>query len=284
MREDAPSKTAQGVALRRAAHQLLDRPRVFEDPLAVAMAGPRAAEEILSAPERWATDESRRLRAFLAARSRYAEERLAEAIGRGVRQYAILGAGLDTYAYRDPHACADLRVFEVDHPATQEWKRARLRQAGIPVPDWLTFVPVDFERQALAGELAAAGFRADRPAFFAWLGVLIYLTLESAGATLQFIGGCPPLSGVAFDYAIPASEPNPAQASGRDRLAARVARAGEPFRLFFEAPRLAVMLHQLGFRDLEDLGAAEIDALYFKDRVDGLRLGLGRGRLASAWV
>jgi len=283
VREDVPSKTAQGVALRRAAHQLLDHPPVFEDPLAVAIAGPQAAE-ILSAPERWAAGESRRLRAFLAARSRYAEDRLRGAIGRGVRQYVILGAGLDTYAYRARPGREGLRVFEVDHPATQSWKRARLQRAGIAVPDSLVFVPLDFERQVLSEELAAAGFRADRPSFFSWLGVVMYLTLEPAVATLRFIAALPPSSGVAFDYAQPATGLNAAEGAARDALAARVARAGEPFRLFFEPLRLAAMLQQLGFRDLEDLGPEEIGALYFKDRADGLCVGRGRARLVSAWV
>ena len=134
MHNARPSRTAQRVAMRRAAHQVLDHPRVFEDPLAVAIAG--GESETLGAPEGQAmlSHYSRALRAFLAVRSRYAEDQLAAAVGRGVRQYVVLGAGLDTFAYRNPFQSAGLQVFEVDHPATQEWKRAQLRAAGIAIP------------------------------------------------------------------------------------------------------------------------------------------------------
>src|SRR5580704_4643658 len=154
MRSDAPSRTAQRVAMRRAAHQLLDNPIVFEDPLAVAIAE-GDPEPSADAPLPY----SRALRAFLVVRSRYGEDQLARAVARGVRQYVVLGAGLDTFAYRNPFQSSGLHVFEVDHPATQAWKREQLRSAGIAVPQSLTFVPVDFERQVLPDELRQAGFR-----------------------------------------------------------------------------------------------------------------------------
>jgi methyltransferase (TIGR00027 family) len=167
--KDAPSRTAERVALRRAAHQVLDHPKVFDDPLAVAIAGvSEFPHETLFA---------RLLRAFMAVRSRYAEDQLTSAIARGVRQYVVLGAGLDTYAYR---AAPEVRVFEVDHPATQAWKRSRLEDAGIAIPDSMRFVPVDFERQNLADELAQAGFNMDQPAFFSWLGEPFRLFFDPA--------------------------------------------------------------------------------------------------------
>jgi methyltransferase (TIGR00027 family) len=282
MRCGIPSRTALGAALRRAAHQVLDDPRVFEDPLAVALAGAELEAELRAERSGPTAGASRYLRAFLAARGRYAEDQLAAAIGRGARQYVVLGAGLDTYAYRNPHA--GLRVFEVDHPATQAWKRERLQEAGIPIPDSLAFVSVDFERQMLAGELAAAGFRLDRPAFFSWLGVVMYLNLEPAMATLRFIGGLPPASGGVFDYALEGSASGPVEAAAHSSLAARVTRAGEPFRLFFEPDRLAAMLREAGFTGLEDLGPEEINMRYFRDRADGLHLARGRARLMSAWI
>src|SRR5262249_7097362 len=147
-----------------------------------------------------ATRVSTHLRAFIAARSRYAEDELALAVKRGVRQYVILGAGLDTFAYRNPYPESALSVFEVDHPATQAWKRARLKEAGIPLPIDLTFAPVDFEEQTLAGGLRDAGYDPSLSAFFSWLGVTPYLTIEGMMATLRFIASAPIGSGGVFDY------------------------------------------------------------------------------------
>lgn len=159
MHENGASRTAIRVAARRAAHRILDRPPVFEDPLALAVVGAEAAAKAASETS------PASLRAFLAARSRFAEDELARAVERGVRQYVVLGAGLDTLAYRNPHAALGLRVFEVDHPATQEWKRGRLRAAGIEIPGETVFVAVDFERQSLAEALPSAGFRLAAPAW-----------------------------------------------------------------------------------------------------------------------
>jgi methyltransferase (TIGR00027 family) len=163
MQEGKFSKTAQRVAIRRAAHQVLDHPRVLDDPLALRIIGVEAARELRSDP-RENHKFSRAFRAFMAARSRYAEDELAQAVECGVSQYVILGAGLDTFAYRNPHA--SLHVFEVDHPATQGWKRDQLREAGIPIPQSLTFVPIDFEHQTLESALMNAGLDCASPAFF----------------------------------------------------------------------------------------------------------------------
>src|SRR5579859_7537091 len=154
MRDAQPSRTAQRVAMRRAAHQLLDEPRVFDDPLAVAIADSES-EQSPDAQKPF----SRALRAFIAVRSRYAEDQLDAAVKRGVRQYVVLGAGLDTFAYRNPFESAGLHVFEVDHPATQEWKRMRLNESCITVPREVTFVAVEFESQSLDDRLELAGFR-----------------------------------------------------------------------------------------------------------------------------
>ena len=140
--------------MRRAAHQLFDEPRVFDDPLAVAIAGGESER-----PADAAAAFSRALRAFIAVRSRYAEDQLARAVERGVRQYVVLGAGLDTFAYRNPFRSAGLHVFEVDHPATQEWKRARLAKPASPFPNEMTFAAVDFERQSLEDGLLAGRLR-----------------------------------------------------------------------------------------------------------------------------
>jgi methyltransferase (TIGR00027 family) len=277
MRAGVPSRTAQRVALRRAAHQVLDHPHVFDDPLAFAIVGQKAAAEL----EMQTGTIDRRLRAFIAVRSRYAEDQLARAIANGVRQYVVLGAGLDTYAYRSH---PDVRVFEVDHPATQEWKRWRLDQGGIAIPDSTTFVPVDFLEQRLDEELARAGFNLTDAAFFSWLGVIMYLTLEAATITLRFIASRPRGSGVAFDYALSASALGPLMRIARNMLARRVARAGEPFQLYFDPAGLSRLLRELGFAELEDLSPQHIDERYFANRADGLKIGSGAAHLMCAWV
>src|SRR6202050_251326 len=163
MQEGEFSKTAQRVAIRRAAPQRRAQPRVLDDPLALRIIGSEAEKALRSDPKEHHAF-SRAFRAFMAARSRYAEDELACAFAQGVRQYVVLGAGLDTFAYRNPHA--GLRVFEVDHPATQAWKHEQLLAAEIAIPSSLTFVPVDFERQTLGAGLDVCGFDMNAPAFF----------------------------------------------------------------------------------------------------------------------
>jgi methyltransferase (TIGR00027 family) len=281
MQEGKFSRTAQRVAIRRAAHQLLDEPRVLDDPLALRIIGADAAAALRSdAKENHAF--ARAFRAFMAARSRFAEDELARAVERGVTQYVILGAGLDTFAYRNPHP--GLRVLEIDHPATQAWKREQLQAAGIPIPPSLTFVPVDFEHQTLASVLARSGLNTNAPAFFSWLGVTPYLTREACMTTLTVVARMPAGSGVVFDFAIDRALLNPGQRQALDALSARVARYGEPFQLFFDPVKLQHELKTLGFHRTEFLQSAQINARYFKDRPDGLCVRGGLGHLMSAWV
>jgi methyltransferase (TIGR00027 family) len=273
------SKTALGVAIRRAAHQIMDRPPVLDDPISVRLVGSGYPRHMERAMHRVARD----FRAFMAVRSRYVEDKLAEAVAQGIRQYVVLGAGLDTFAYRNPFP--SLRVFEVDFPATQEWKKAMLGEALIGLPADLTFVPLDFERQTLAEGLAEAGFDAEKPAFFGWLGVIPYLTMEAFRATLGAIGQLPAGSGVGFDYALAPETLTPAGRIAFDALADRVAAAGEPFQLFFTPDALQTELRSAGFRRFEQLDSEQLNELYFKERADGLRLStVGLGMLVTAWV
>jgi methyltransferase (TIGR00027 family) len=275
-----PSRTALSVALRRAAHQLHDSPVVFADPIAVAILGATYAEELRRTPLRMDRPFSIALRAFLVARSRYAEDNLRQAVASGVDQYVLLGAGLDTFAYRNPFAT--LRVFEVDHPATQQWKRELLQRNGIAIPDSLTYTPVDFECQSLSTQLRDAGFNHSAPAFFAWLGVVPYLTLGAFRATLSFVSAQPAGSGLTLDYGQPRDVLPVIERLAHDSLASRVERAGERFRLFFTPPEIAAELPR--FHGLEDLGAAEINARYFSGRNDQLAIRGTAGRLLSAWL
>lgn len=270
--------------MRRAAHQLYDAPPlVFEDPIAVTILGPHAAE-IERTPGRNPTNKPRphsiSLRAYLVARSRYAEDLLAHAVQRGITQCVLLGAGLDTFAHRNPHP--SLQVFEVDHPATQQWKRELLRATVLPTPPSLTYVPVDFERQSLATQLHEAGFDPAAPTFFAWLGVVPYLTLEAFRSTISFIAAQPPTSGLVFDYALPRYLLPPLERLAHDSLASRVQLAGEAFQLFFTPAEVATEL--AAFHTIEDIGATEINARYFANRTDHLKILGSGGRFISAWL
>lgn len=276
------SKTAHAVAVRRAAHQLLDQPQVHSDPLAMAVIGREAAQSLQRGLHKQEDALARALRAFLAARGRYAEDQLNLARSRGVTQYVVLGAGLDTFAFRNPHQ--DLRVFEVDHPATQEWKQERLREAGIPIPPTVSFVRVDFEEQSLAAGLELAGFVSLQPAFFSWLGVTPYIKRESCMATLGFIASLPSGSGVVFDFAIHPELLGESQRAALSGLSSRVAAAGEPFQLFFHPEELVGELRTKGYRQIELLAGEQINDLYFKDRSDGLQVSGNVGRLMCAWV
>jgi methyltransferase (TIGR00027 family) len=287
MQTGQPSKTALGVAIRRAAHQLVDRPPVLDDPIAVRLVGsgyPRHMERAMHTV-------GRDLRSIVAARSRYAEDHLAAAAASGVSQYAVLGAGLDTFAYRNPFAA--LRVFEVDFPATQAWKHAMLAQAGIEVPGsvvasavpGVVYVPLDLEHHTLSESLAEAGMDLARPAFFSWLGVIPYLTLAACRATFEAIAALPLGSGVSFDYALEPTTLNPLGRKAFNALAERVAAAGEPFQLFFTPESLQAELRRAGFRNVEQLDYGQINERYFRDRADGLKLSpINVGMLATAWV
>jgi methyltransferase (TIGR00027 family) len=281
MQEGKFSRTAQRVAIRRAAHQLLDQPHVLDDPLALRIIGEEAAAELRGNPKEHPAF-ARAFRAFMVARSRFAEDELASAYARGVRQYVVLGAGLDTFAYRSPHA--GLRVFEVDHPATQEWKREQLLAAEIAIPSSLTFAPVDFEQQTLGAGLELCGFETRAPAFFSWLGVVPYLTREACMTTLRWIAKLPAGSGVVFDFAIDPTLLNAGQREAFDALSKRVAAAGEPFQLFFGPAKLQDELRSLGFHRTEFLQGKQINERYFQDRADGLCVRGSLGHLMAAWV
>jgi methyltransferase (TIGR00027 family) len=259
MEAATPSRTALAAAKHRAAHQVLDEGRIFTDPLALKILG-----EDAHTVARWAEERSsgRRMRLFIAVRTRFAEDALAAAIERGVQQLVVLGAGLDTYAYRGTFRDR-LRIFEVDHPATQTWKRKRLEEAAIALPANLTFAPVDFERQSLADGLEAAGFDPALQTFFTWLGVVPYLTAEATWSTLGFIASLPNGAHVVFDYSDPPDSLPAEMRVSHEQRAAHVAELGEAWVNYFEADQLRAKLTALGFSEIEDLGPAQIVSRYF---------------------
>jgi methyltransferase (TIGR00027 family) len=246
------------------------------------MIGSAAAAAISAMPDSHRSIFATALRAFLVARSRYTEDSLQRAVADGIRQYVILGAGLDTFAYRNPYHANGLQVFEVDFPATQAWKQQQLHEVGIDIPDALRFVDIDFATQSLIDRLPQAGFDPAAPAFFSWLGVTMYLPAATVMDTFRSIEAlAAPGSSVVFDYSLSSALMPPQAAAVYRSLADHVARVGEPWLSSFEPAVLATSLKQFGFAVREDLGPQQINARYFGDRTDNLRVR-GRGRIMHA--
>jgi methyltransferase (TIGR00027 family) len=275
MNPSQSSQTAELVARHRAAHQLLERPPILADPLAIEIVGAEDSAAIRANPETFETERhARYLRAFVAVRSRFAEDQLAHVRALGVQQYVILGAGLDTSAYRVPTSAQPLHIWEVDHPATQAWKRERLREAGITSSDRVTYVPIDFEHQTLPEELAAAGFDPAAGALFSWLGVVPYLTAPVVLSTLAYVATATKAGGgIIFDYSLAPEVLTPRQLVVYQGLSDRVRAAGEPFRCAFDPIELVRKLHGLGFAFAEDFSTDALNTRYMAGRADGLRVG-----------
>ena len=266
-----PSQTALGAAAHRAVHQTLEGGVIFSDPFALQILDDRARAGLAGMAEDPA---HLPMRLFIAARSRFSEDAMAACVARGIRQIVILGAGLDTFSLRNPHAEKGALVFEVDYPATQAWKRERLMQAGLALPASLVFAPVDFERQGLSDGLAAAGFRADQPAYFQWLGVVPYLTREAIVATLDFIAGIAGAE-VVFDYSEPLENLPSAMRANLVAIAARAASLGEPWLSLFDPPEMAALLRARKFAEFWDVTRAELAVRYYGELGQGLVAGAG---------
>jgi methyltransferase (TIGR00027 family) len=272
MLEGQPSRTAERVAAARAAHQQIDSPLVFVDPLAVRMLNADESALLRDHPERHnLSPVAKFTRAVVVVRSRIAEDEIARAAAHGVTQYVLLGAGFDTFAYRNPHEA--VRVFEVDHPASQGIKRERLAAAGIDPAGRATLVPCDFAHERPLDALAARGFDIARPAVFAWLGVVMYLDPADVMRTLRDLVSLPSGTSVIFDYAMPPETLAWMPRQFYRRLLARLAAHGEPWTCFFEPGPLHADLVNLGFREVVDLGGDEINARYLANRADGLKAG-----------
>ena len=274
MREEKASQTALGAAIHRANHQRIEGGFIFRDPLATRIVEGAGGYGALLEE---GGAENRGLRLFIAARSRFAEDKLAAATReRGVRQLVVLGAGLDTFAYRQPRDSA-LRLFEVDHPATQAWKRTRLDAAGIAIPPNLTFVPVDFEKQSLRPQLEANGFDPGQPSFFMILGVIAYLSQAAIDELLATLGGFAACE-FAWDYSIPPEMLGAEQRKFHDALIERTTAAGELYQSLFAPDRMSEMLHAAGFAPTEDLDVYDLLARYLgEDAIAASRAAAGRG-------
>lgn len=266
MSEPTASKTAVAVLTLRAAHQLLDgEPKVLVDPVA-ALLLTEQERALLAEPERFHAPLALSLRAHVVARSRYAEDCLEAACARGIEQLVVLGAGLDSFAYRQPAWAKGLRIFEVDHPASQAAKQARLLAAGLPTPANLTWAPVDFERTSLADGLLRVGFRADQPAFLTCLGVLVYLTSDAVDELFRFVATLPPSTEIVFTIS-----GNYRESSSSSQLASAAGAMGEPWLSVLTAEHLVPKLHALGFREASVMTEQAIATRYFENRSDALK-------------
>jgi methyltransferase (TIGR00027 family) len=272
-------------AIQRAEHLLWDDdPKIFQDPLALDLSGIASAGALQARFEAFQAERSHQTmpevsersykcaRAGIVVRQRYAEDALDEAVERGVRQYVILGAGLDSFAYRRPDLAALVRVFEVDHPATQQWKRARLRDIHVTLPSHVTFIPLDFEHHHLADGLHAGGHQPDLPTFFSWLGVTHYLTEEAVFTTLRYVASLAAGSEIVFSYFMPEELCNDEDRPMLTLWRARRSAQGESVLSLFEPSDLAARLRALGFTQVWDIGPDEAGARYCAGRTDGLRV------------
>jgi methyltransferase (TIGR00027 family) len=268
MKPNEPSRTAQLVARQRAAHQLIDHGSILKDLLAMKILR-EDEKDVLQFANAHPLASIGRL--FTAARSRIAEDTLSKAVERGVRQIVIVGAGLDTFALRNPHSAQEIRVYEVDYPATQRWKRQRLAEAKLALPPWLTLVPVDFERGDLGDRLASAGLQQNSPAFFTWLGVVPYLKQTAIRSTLHYMASIQK-SEVVFDYMEP---PQACSQEMRELITQRteqLEKVGERWASRFEPAGMAAILRSHGFFDVEDINFQEIKSR-FGHAIQGLAPG-----------
>lgn len=270
MEDGQPSFTALTAAAARAAHLVVDRePLIFADTVAAALLGERAGELLSYHTLHGSHPVLAGARAQVACRSRYTEDALARAAGRGVTQYVILGAGLDSFAYRN--RAAGVRVFEVDRPATQDWKRRALAAAGIPVPDGTAFVPADLTAGSLSGQLAAAGFDAASPALVSWLGVTMYLTRDAIAATLAALGGFAAGTEVIADYMLPGELRDEAGAGYAEQVAQASAERGEPWLSCFAPGDMTGLARAAGFGEVRNVRQRDAIPAALWERSDPLR-------------
>jgi methyltransferase (TIGR00027 family) len=260
MSDHKASRTALGTAYLRAAHQVFDAyPYILDDPVALALLGPAALQRINDTADQYQTPERLALRAHVVLRSRFAEDRLAAAVIRGVTQYVILGAGFDTFTLRQPNWAQALKIVEVDHPGTQAVKRSHLTAAGLAMPRNVDFAAIDLEHESLHDGLLRYHVSMDEPTFFSWLGVTMYLKEEAIDAVLRSVAGFPALSEIVLTFVTPPGDsPSP--------LARRTASLGEPWVSYFEPGDLEAKLRGMGFSKVDFLKPEEAEELYFRQR------------------
>jgi methyltransferase (TIGR00027 family) len=266
----APDSTAARVALWRALHVEADAPpHVLEDTIGLRLLAP---------DEGWRSrgdmdpQFTRPFRASIVARARFIEDLVEEQVSQGISQYVILGAGLDSFAQRRPEIASRLTVFEIDQPGPQTWKRQRLIELGFGVPDWLRFVPVDFEAGDLWQErLVTAGFEERKPAIVVSTGVSMYLTADANAAMLHQIAAFATGSTLAMTFLLPLEMADPEIRPALEMAEKGARSSGTPFLSFFKPPEIVALAREAGFREARHVGAADLTRRYFADRTDDLR-------------
>jgi methyltransferase (TIGR00027 family) len=280
-RSEVPDSSAVRVALWRALHVQVDSPiHVFEDEIGLQLAAPDDGWRRRPDMDPRGTSG---FRAAIVSRARFIEDLVAEKVGHGVAQYVVLGAGLDTFAQRRPEIASRLRVFEIDQPGTQAWKRRRLIELGYGIPDWLRLVPVDFEAGADWWEqLSAAGFDPGRPAVVACAGVTMYLTKDATAATLRRLAGLAPGSTLAMTFTLPIELIDDADRPALEATKPQARAAGTPFVSFYAPQEMLALARDAGFKDTRHVSGTTLAERYFADRTDGLRPSSGEDFLVAA--
>jgi len=277
----SPDSTAVRVALWRAMHVQFDAPpHVLEDEIGLRLVAPD--ESWRKRPDMDPSG-TRGYRAAIVVRARFIEDLVAEQADRGLTQYVILGAGLDTFAQRRPGIASRLQIFELDPPGPQAWKRRRLVELGFGIPQWLRFVPVDFEAgQSWWHELLTAGFDAGRPAFVASTGVAMYITRDTNSATLRRIASLAPGSTLALTFMLPVDLVDPDERQQYEAVQKAARASGTPFLSFFSPPEMLELAREAGFKDARHVSASELTERYFTGRSDGLRPSTGEEFLIAS--
>ena len=279
-RTAVPDSTAVRVALWRAMHMQVDRPpHVLEDEIGLRLAGPDDGWRQRPDMDPRATSG---YRASVVARARFIEDLVTEQAGHGVAQYVILGAGLDTFAQRRPEIASRLRVFEVDQPGPQAWKRQRLIDLGFGIPEWLRLVSVDFEAgQSWWEKLATARFDAGQPSVVASTGVSMYLTRDANLATLRQIAALAPGSTLAMTFILPLELIDPEERPQHEAVYKRARAAGTPFLSFFSPSEMLALAQEAGFSKTRHVSTADLTQRYFSGRADGLQPASGEAFLVA---
>jgi methyltransferase (TIGR00027 family) len=267
-----PDSTAVRVALWRALHVQIDAPpHVFEDEIGLQLAAPDKGWR--DRPD-MDPDRTRRFRASIVARARFIEDLLVEEMNRGVDQFVILGAGLDTFAQRRKDIASRLRVFEIDQPATQAWKQQRLKELGFGLPEFLRFVPVNFEAgTSWREQLITAGFDARKPAVVACAGVTLYLTRDAIADTLRQIANLALGTRLVMSFILPLELVEPDERAGFEAAQKGARASGTPFMSSFAPAEMLAIAREAGFKDVQHVSAADLTQHYFAQRTDGLRPG-----------
>ncbi|KWV56278.1 methyltransferase [Bradyrhizobium macuxiense] len=267
---DAPDSTAARVALWRALHVAIDPPpHVLDDEIGLKLLAPGDDWR-----QRGDMDPqyTRPFRASIVARARFIEDLVVDQAARGIDQYVILGAGLDSFAQRRPEIASRLKLFEIDQPASQAWKRRRLMETGFGTPDWLRFVPVDFEAGgSWRNELEVAGFDPAKPAIVVSTGVSMYLSKETNAATLREVASLAPGSSFAMTFLLPLELADVEARPGLGMAVKGASASGTPFISFFTPPEIIALARDAGFAEAHHVSTDDLAARYFADRRDGLR-------------